>query len=89
MLKVKRGRERGGGCLAFPARLVRGELILLDGALGSVKGSRHSANRAPAKRTRDVLVELAHEHVRRQTRVAQLLGEEAVRGGPSSLCVVL
>ena len=88
MLKVKRGRERGEGCLAFPARLVRGELIL-DGVLGSVKGCSHSGNRAPAKRTRDVLVELAHEHVRRQTRVAQLLGEEAVRGGPSSLCVVL
>jgi hypothetical protein len=26
-------------------------------------------NRAPAKRKRDVLLELAHEHVRRQTRV--------------------
>ncbi len=38
----------------------------------------HLGNRAPAKRERDVLLELAHEHVRRQTRVAQLLGEEQV-----------
>ena len=32
----------------------------------------------PAKRKRDVVVELAHEQLRRQTRVAQLLGEEQV-----------
>jgi hypothetical protein len=47
---------RGGGCLAIPARLVEGELIL-DGELGSVKGCSHLGNRAPAKRKRDVLKE--------------------------------
>jgi hypothetical protein len=43
----------------------------------------HLGNRAPAKREGDVLFELAHEHVRRQARVAQLLGKEQVhrRGG--------
>ncbi len=65
-----------GGFRAIPARLVEGELIL-DGALGSVEGCSHLGDRAPAKRKRDVLLEqmsLAHEHVRRQTRVAHLLG---------------
>ncbi len=38
----------------------------------------HLGNRAAAKRERDVLVELVHEHVRRQTVVAQLPGEEQV-----------
>jgi hypothetical protein len=43
----------------------------------------HLGDRAPAKRERDVLLELAHEHPRRQARVAHLLGEEEVhrRGG--------
>ena len=45
----------------------------------AVKGKcSHLGDRAPAERKRDVLLELAHEHVRRQTRVAQLLGEEEV-----------
>ena len=45
----------------------------------TVKGMcSHIGNRAPAKRKRVVLLELANEHARRQTRVAQLLGEEEV-----------
>ena len=56
--------EEEGGCLAIPARLVEGGLIL-DGALGGVKGCSHLGDRAPAERKRDVLLELAHENVRR------------------------
>ncbi len=50
----------------IPARLVEGELLILGGALGSVEGMCY------------VLLELAHEHVRRQARVAHLLDEEQV-----------
>jgi hypothetical protein len=59
--------EEEGGCLAIPARLVEGGLIL-DGALGgrSRQGMcSHLGDRAPAERKRDVLLELAHENVRR------------------------
>ena len=52
--------------------------LILGGALGSVEGCTHLTDRAPAKRKRDVLLELAHEHVRRQARVAHLLGQEQV-----------
>ncbi len=59
----------------IPARPIEGELIL-GSALGGLEGCRNLGDRAPAKRKRDVFLELAHEHVRRQTRVAHLLGEE-------------
>jgi hypothetical protein len=55
---VKVGRR--GDRLAIPARLVEGELVL-GGALGGVEGCSHLGDRAPAKRERDVLLELAHE----------------------------
>ena len=56
--------EEGGGFLAIPVRLVEGGRIL-DGALGGVKGCSHLGDRAPTERKRDVLLELAHESVRR------------------------
>ena len=56
--------EEEGGFLAIPVRLVEGGRIL-DGALGGVKGCSHMGYHALAERTRDVLVELAHENVRR------------------------
>ena len=37
--------EEEGGCLAIPVRLVEGGLIL-DGALGGVKGCSHLGDRA-------------------------------------------
>ncbi len=39
--------------------------LILDGALGGVKGCSHLGDRTPAERKRDVLLELAHENVRR------------------------
>ena len=50
--------------------------LIPDGALGSVKGCGHLGNRAPAKRKRKsffILLKIAKEHVRPQTRVTQLL----------------
>jgi hypothetical protein len=50
----------------------------------AIKGMcSHLGNRAPAKRKRDVLVELAHERVRRQTRVAHAVDVELGRPHPS------
>ena len=72
--------EEEGGFLAIPVRLVEGGRIL-DGALGGVKGCSHLGDRTQEERKRDVLLELAHEHVCRQARVAHLLGEEDTSTG--------
>jgi hypothetical protein len=72
---ARRGDKR---CRAITARLVEGELLILDSAPGSIKGCRHVGKCATAKRKRDALLELAREHVRKQTRVAQLLGQTEV-----------
>jgi hypothetical protein len=61
---------RRGDCLAIPARLVEGELVL-GGALGGVEGCSHLGDRAPAKRERDVLLELASKS---SIRLEYLLG---------------
>jgi hypothetical protein len=56
----------GGGRRRSQLASLRTSELILDGALGSVEGCSHLGNRAPAERKRDVLlVELAHEHVRR------------------------
>ena len=60
--------EEEGGCLAIPVRLVVEGGLILNGALGGVKGCSHLGDRAPAERKRDVLVELAQKNVRVEER---------------------
>ncbi len=60
--------EEEGGCLAIPAPAcssVEGKGLRLDGAVGGRSRQGHLSGRAPAERKRDVLLELAHENVRR------------------------